>query len=63
MTISQQINNIFTIFNNSGPFIDMKLIPASFAMAFANNVLPQPGGPHNNTPVGTSKPSAVNSFA
>lgn len=30
------------IFNNSGPFTEMKLIPDSFAIAFANNVLPQP---------------------
>lgn len=49
-----------TIFNNSGPFTDMKLIPASLAIAFANNVLPQPGGPHNKTPVGVVKPNALN---
>lgn len=51
------------MFSNSGPLIDIKLIPASFATALANNVLPQPGGPHNSTPVGTSKPNAVNSLA
>lgn len=33
------MNNI-TIFNNSGPFTDMKLIPDSFAIAFASKVLP-----------------------
>lgn len=49
--------------SNSGPLIDIKLIPASFATALANKVLPQPGGPHNRTPVGTSKPNAVNSLA
>jgi hypothetical protein len=31
--------------NNSGPLIDIKLAEHSFATAFANNVLPQPGGP------------------
>lgn len=51
------------MFNSSGPLIDIKLIPASFATALANSVLPQPGGPHNNTPVGTSKPNALNSLA
>lgn len=51
------------MFNNSGPLIDIKLMPASFATALANSVLPQPGGPHNSTPVGTSKPKAVNSLA
>lgn len=38
----------------------MKLIPASFAIALANNVLPQPGGPHKRTPVGVVNPSALN---
>lgn len=51
------------MFNNSGPLIDIKLIFASLATAFANNVLPQPGGPHKSTPVGTSNPNAVNSLA
>jgi hypothetical protein len=54
---------ILTMFNSSGPLIDIKLIPASFATALANSVFPQPGGPHNNTPVGTSKPNALNSLA
>lgn len=51
------------MFSNSGPLIDIKLIPASFAIALANNVLPQPGGPHKRTPVGTSNPNAENSLA
>lgn len=37
-------------------------MPASLAIAFANKVLPQPGGPHNSTPAGTVKPKASNSF-
>lgn len=44
------------MFINSGPFTDMKFIPASLAIAFANKVLPQPGGPHNKTPVGVFRP-------
>lgn len=48
---------------SSGPFTEMKLIPASFAIALANNVLPQPGGPHNNTPVAALKPNAANCSA
>lgn len=48
-----------TIFNSSGPLTEMKLIPASLAMALASNVFPQPGGPHNNTPVGAVKPNAL----
>jgi len=36
--------------NSSGPFTEMKFDSASFATAFANNVLPVPGGPYNNTP-------------
>lgn len=35
---------------NSGPFILIKLIPVSFATAFANIVLPQPGGPQRRIP-------------
>lgn len=31
-----------TIFNNSGPFTEIKLMPASLATAFARSVLPQP---------------------
>lgn len=47
------------MFSSSGPLTEMKLIPASFAIALASNVLPQPGGPHNNTPVGVVNPRAV----
>lgn len=50
---------IITIFRSSGPLTEIKLIPASFAIALANNVFPQPGGPHNNTPVGVVNPKAV----
>ena len=32
-------------------------VPASPAIAFANNVLPVPGGPPNNTPLGTPAPN------
>lgn len=49
-----------TMFSNSGPFTDMKLIPASLATALARSVFPQPGGPHSNTPVGAVKPKRVN---
>lgn len=35
-------------------------MPASLAMALANSVFPQPGGPHNKTPVGVSKPNVLN---
>mmetsp|Transcript_16518 Transcript_16518/g.19042 ORF Transcript_16518/g.19042 Transcript_16518/m.19042 type:complete len:223 (+) Transcript_16518:269-937(+) len=46
--------------NNSGPFTERKLAPDSLAMAFANNVLPHPGGPYNNTPAGRDRPSDRN---
>lgn len=36
----------------------MKLAPASLAMAFATSVLPQPGGPYKSTPVAMSIPIA-----
>lgn len=51
------------MFKSSGPFTEMKLIPASLAIAFANKVLPQPGGPHKRTPVGVFMPNASNCFA
>lgn len=38
---------------NSDPFIDRKGTDASVATALANKVLPQPGGPNNNAPLGT----------
>jgi hypothetical protein len=44
--------------SNSGPLTEMKLIPASLAMAFANKVLPQPGGPQSKTPEGLESPKA-----
>ena len=36
-------------------------VPASPAIAFANNVLPVPGGPPNSTPFGTPAPNFENS--
>ena len=36
----------------SGPLITKKNASVSFATAFANNVLPVPCGPYNNTPFG-----------
>lgn len=45
------------MFSNSGPFTEIKLIPASFAIALAIRVLPHPGGPHNNKPVGELRPN------
>uniref|UniRef100_A0A1B0A6C8 Uncharacterized protein n=1 Tax=Glossina pallidipes TaxID=7398 RepID=A0A1B0A6C8_GLOPL len=42
--------------NTSGPLTDMKLMPASLAIALASKVLPQPGGPHKSTPDGAVKP-------
>lgn len=47
------------MFKSSGPLTEIKLIPASLAMALANNVFPQPGGPHNNTPLAADKPNAL----
>lgn len=35
---------------NSDPFIDKNGTFASVATAFANSVLPQPGGPNNKAP-------------
>lgn len=50
------------MFNNSGPLTEMKLIPASLAIALAKRVFPHPGGPHRSTPVGTLMPNSSNSF-
>lgn len=41
-----------TLLSSSGPLTEIKLALLSFATAFANNVLPHPGGPHSNTPHG-----------
>lgn len=38
------------LLNNSGPFTYIKLALHALATAFANIVLPQPGGPYNNIP-------------
>mmetsp|Transcript_26228 Transcript_26228/g.57452 ORF Transcript_26228/g.57452 Transcript_26228/m.57452 type:complete len:212 (+) Transcript_26228:2263-2898(+) len=46
--------------NNSGPLTLIKLAPLSLAMALANNVFPQPGGPYSITPAGRGIPSAWN---
>lgn len=48
------------MFRSSGPLTDIKLMPASLAIAFASNVFPQPGGPHKRTPVGVFIPNASN---
>jgi len=46
---------------SSGPLTEIKLIPASLATAFANRVLPQPGGPQSKTPAGVTSPKLENS--
>jgi hypothetical protein len=51
-------NQLLTMFTNSGPFTDIKFTPDSFAIAFANKVLPHPGGPTNKTPGGLSAKSS-----
>ena len=38
--------------SNSGPLMDRKFAPDSFAIALASSVLPQPGGPKSSTPTG-----------
>ena len=40
------------LLSNSGPFTAIKFACEAFATAFANIVLPQPGGPYNSTPAG-----------
>ena len=40
------------LFNISGPFTAIKFALDALATAFANRVLPQPGGPHKSTPAG-----------
>ena len=45
---------------SSGPLTDTKLIPDSLAIAFANSVLPHPGGPASKIPDARVKPSAAN---
>src|SRR6266508_2690669 len=47
----------------SGPWIEEKLAPASFATAWAMSVLPVPGGPYRRTPFGGSMPRRSNSSA
>lgn len=44
--------------SSSGPLTEIKLMPASFAIALARSVLPQPGGPHKSTPEGLERPKA-----
>ena len=41
MKFCQRKDFQYTIFNNSGPLTDIKLIPDSFAIAFASKVLPK----------------------
>jgi hypothetical protein len=40
---------------SSGPLTEIKLTPDSRAIAFASNVLPQPGGPTMRMPGGFVK--------
>ena len=44
----------------SGPLIKKKNAPVSFATALAIKVLPEPGGPYNNTPLGGLTPKVLN---
>jgi len=46
------------ISTKSEPEIEKNGTPASPATARANNVLPVPGGPNNNTPFGIRAPNA-----
>lgn len=46
-------------YTNSLPDIEKKDISASLAQAFANIVLPVPGGPVNNAPLGIHAPNHV----
>ena len=50
------------ISTKSEPDILKNGTPASPATAFANNVLPVPGGPTSNTPFGILAPSSLNFF-
>ena len=43
---------------NCDPDTFKKGVPASPAIAFANKVLPVPGGPPNKTPLGTPAPTS-----
>ena len=45
----------------SGPLIKKKKAPVSFATALAIIVLPDPGGPYNNTPLGGLTPKVLKS--
>lgn len=47
------------LFITSGPAMCTKCDPVSFAIAFAINVLPQPGGPNMSTPFGGDTPMAL----
>ena len=44
------------LFNNSGPFIDIKFAFDSLDTALATKVFPHPGGPYSNTPAGAVNP-------
>lgn len=52
------------LFKSSGPFTAMKLALDALATALANNVFPQPGGPHKSTPAGafTANFSKISGF-
>jgi len=42
--------------------IKKKYAPVSFATALAIRVLPDPGGPYNNTPLGGLTPKVLNNY-
>mmetsp|Transcript_179716 Transcript_179716/g.437287 ORF Transcript_179716/g.437287 Transcript_179716/m.437287 type:complete len:300 (+) Transcript_179716:311-1210(+) len=50
------------LLSNCGPLTEMKLAEHSFAIAFASNVLPHPGGPHMSAPRGGSCPISSKNF-
>ena len=45
------------LFRSSGPLMEMKFARDSLATALARRVLPHPGGPQSNTPVGAVMPT------
>lgn len=63
----QRKTEIWEMWNRGSPiqrtFTEIKLAPASLAIAFATRVLPQPGGPYRRTPVAISIPNAYKSIA
>ncbi len=61
MEHKKMLDATLKIFKNLAlTLMEMKFAPESLATAFANNVLPQPGGPYNNTPLAVVSPNAAN---